>query len=157
MEVMMSTSTTCRVLAAAAAAALAGLGAARAEDAVSRGMLVVTVDGVRSAVGHVRGAVFDRKEGFPDQESAALRGAAVEIKDDRIEVRFDALPYGEYAVSLYHDENDDQRLNKKLFGIPKEGYGVSNNVVHAMRPPRFDEAIFRLDAPVKELTVHVHY
>ena len=34
-----------------------------------------------------------------------------------MKVRFDKVPDGDYAVSMYHDENDDARLNKGLFGI----------------------------------------
>ena len=49
----------------------------------------------------------------------------------QVQVRFDELPAGTDAVSMYHDENDDKKFNKGLFGRPKEGYAVSNNIVHA--------------------------
>jgi uncharacterized protein (DUF2141 family) len=53
--------------------------------------------------------------------------------------------------------NGDAKLNKGMFGIPSEGYGVSNNVVHKLRPPAFSEARFQLDGAARELTIHVHY
>jgi uncharacterized protein (DUF2141 family) len=121
------------------------------------GVLSVTVDGFRSDTGHARVAVFKDARGFPDDGSAAMRRVVASIKDGKTQVRFDGLPFGDYAVSMFHDKNDDGKLNKKLFGIPKEGYGVSNNIVHATRAPKFTEALFHLDSELKELTIHVHY
>jgi uncharacterized protein (DUF2141 family) len=101
--------------------------------------------------------VFNRNAGFPDDESVAYRRVITSIHDGQAEVRFDDLTFADYAVSMYHDENDDGKLNKGLFGVPKEGYGVSNGVVHAMRAPKFEEARFRLDALTHIVTINVHY
>ena len=116
------------------------LGSAPGSEDESSGTLVVTIEGFRNATGHARVALFNRDAGFPDEESAAYRTAVTVIQNGHTEVRFDNLPLSDYAVSMYHDENDDDTLNKGRFGIPKEGYGVSNNVVHALRAPKFDEA-----------------
>ena len=117
----------------------------------------MTIQGFRSAVGHARVAVFNRNAGFPDDESAAYRTVVTSVSDGQAAVRFDDLPLGDYAVAMYHDENDDAKLNKGLFGVPKEGYGVSNNVVHAMRAPRFEEARFPLNIISHTVNINVHY
>jgi uncharacterized protein (DUF2141 family) len=135
----------------------ADAGAIPAEAGAASGTLVVTIHGFRNGAGHARVAVFNRDAGFPDDESAAYRKDVADIHDGRVEVRFDDLPFAEYAVSMYHDENGDVKLNKGLFGIPKEGYGVSNNIVHAVRAPKFDEARFRLDTASHTVTINVHY
>jgi uncharacterized protein (DUF2141 family) len=154
---MISKPRTLSFLATLAAAAMAPLAATAAAPEAASGVLVVNVDGFRNADGRARVAVFSRQEGFPDSESGAFRAAVVEIKGGRVQVRFDHLPYGEYAVAMYHDENGDARFNKGAFGIPKEGYGVSNNVVHRLRAPDFTEARFVLASGVQETTIHVHY
>ena len=132
-------------------------GSAAVNGSAASGTLVVTIQGFRSAVGHARVAVFNRGAGFPDDESTAYRAVVTGISDGQAEVHFDDLPPADYAVSMYHDANDDAKLNKGLFGIPKEGYGVSNNVVHAMRAPKFEEARFRLDSTSHTVTINVHY
>jgi len=43
------------------------------------------------------------------------------------QVAFTDLHDGVYAVSVFHDENENQKLDKDFVGIPKEGYGASNN------------------------------
>ena len=35
--------------------------------------------------------------------------------------------------------------------------GISNNIVHSMRSPKFTEALFHLDTQVREVSIHVHY
>ena len=135
----------------------AQVGSAMIQAPVASGTVVVTIQGLRSAAGRVRVALFNRAAGFPEDGSAAYRAVVAGISDGQAEVRFDDLPLADYAVAIYHDENDDAKLNKRLFGIPKEGYRVSNNIVHAMRAPRFEEARFRLDGTSRAITISVHY
>ena len=54
------------------------------------------------------------------------------------------VPIGEYAITLYHDENGNEKLDKNVFGIPKERYGFSNNEYgpHGSKP-KFKKAAFK--------------
>ena len=47
-------------------------------------------------------------------------------KRGNLQTSFNLEP-GDYAVAIYHDENGNGQLDKRLFGIPKEPYGFSNN------------------------------
>jgi uncharacterized protein (DUF2141 family) len=60
-------------------------------------------------------------------------------------VIFEGIPQGTYAVSVFHDENMNGKLDKNFVGAPKEGYGASNNPKKRMGPPKFDEAKFSAD------------
>ena len=53
---------------------------------------------------------------------------------------FDNVEPGEYALTVLHDENGNGKLDTNLLGMPKEGYGVSNNAFRRFGPPRFREA-----------------
>ena len=55
------------------------------------------------------------------------------------EVTFDALP-GEYAVAVHHDANANGRVDTNFFGVPKEGYAVTNDPRPRFRAPLFAEA-----------------
>ena len=46
---------------------------------------------------------------------------------------------GEMAIVVYHDENNDNKLNTGLFWRPKEGYAFSNQYV-PKGPPKFTKA-----------------
>ena len=54
------------------------------------------------------------------------------------------LPEGVYAISAYHDENENQKLDTGWFGIPKERYGCSNDAKGNMGPPKYEDAKFQL-------------
>jgi uncharacterized protein (DUF2141 family) len=49
-----------------------------------------------------------------------------------------------YAAAVFHDENMNGKFDKNIIGIPKEGYGASNNPERRMRPPSFEETSFSL-------------
>ncbi len=48
------------------------------------------------------------------------------------------LPVGSYAVSLFHDRNQDGVLNRGELGIPSEGFGFSNNAPSAQVLPNLE-------------------
>ncbi len=52
---------------------------------------------------------------------------------------FDVVP-GAYAVAVHHDANSNGKVDANFLGIPKEGYGVSNDPRPKFRAPRFGEA-----------------
>ncbi len=52
---------------------------------------------------------------------------------------FDAEP-GTYAVAVHHDANSNGKVDTNFLGIPREGYGVSNDPRPRFRAPRFEEA-----------------
>ena len=67
-----------------------------------------------------------------------------EIKANIAKVVFENIPDGEFAISLYHDENNNGKLDTGWFGIPKEGYGCSNDAKGNMGPPKYEDAKFQL-------------
>jgi len=112
----------------------------------SASTLTVRIVNARNANGVVRIALFQSAEGFPGDASKALRTQPAKIDPQTLtaQVVFSELPQGTYAVIIFHDENGNGKLDKNLVGIPKEGYGASNNPAKKMRPPAFDEAKFSL-------------
>lgn len=71
-------------------------------------------------------------------------------------VRFDALPVGGYAVAVIHDENGNAKLDT-FAGIPREGFGFSNNPAIRFGPPRFAAARFRHAGDATAQQVRMRY
>jgi len=57
---------------------------------------------------------------------------------------FENVTAGTYAVSYYHDANDNGELDYKWYGAPDEGTGNSNDVKGSFGPPDFEEQLFDL-------------
>lgn len=105
--------------------------------------LVVEVEGIKSHEGQILLALYDKEDFFLG--TPVFREKAVQVNGkDSVHVVIRDLPKGIYAISLYHDKNSNHHLDTKIFGIPKEPYGFSNNARKAFRAPRFDEASFLL-------------
>ena len=49
------------------------------------------------------------------------------------------LTPGGYPIAIYHDANADRNFNRTLF-VPREGYGISNDVPATFGRPSFERA-----------------
>lgn len=125
---------TSRILAAAGLAGVVAFQALAAD-------LTVEVRGIRSDDGRVFLAVHgpQSKETFPSgDEVAAARHEPARAGTLRFVI--DDLAPGRYALTAFHDENDNGDLDTGLFGIPKEGYGFGNDAKATFGPPSFEAA-----------------
>ncbi len=108
------------------------------------GTLKILITGLRNDKGTIRIGLFNSKETF-SKKGEAVRTAAIKPDSREALASFEDLPYGSYAVSLYHDENDNDKYNLGLVLISRERYGFSNNVKPGFKgPPPFEAAMFML-------------
>ena len=119
----------------------------------------VHVTGARNAKGKIRVALFRDGKGFPNDASQAVHTQAADIDPQTLSAQgvFANLPAGVYAVSVFHDENMNQKLDKNFMGVPKEGYGASNNPKKKMGPPNFDETKFELGGTGQFVEIKLMY
>ncbi len=116
--------------------------------------LDITVQGVRDNQGAVRADIFNSPEGFP-KATKAMAHTSAPAKAGTVSLQFSDLAPGKYAVIVYHDENNDEQMDKRFGMIPIEGYGLSNNV-RAFAKPSFDECAFDIPA-TKNQTINLRY
>jgi uncharacterized protein (DUF2141 family) len=115
------------------------------ESAVAQ-RLVVRVENIKDDKGQIGVALYNTESDFMKKQFA---GKFAPAKKEGVEVVFENLPPGEYAVSIMHDSNANGKIDTNFMGIPKEGYGFSNNVMGSFGPPSFEKAKFKLaDKPV---------
>ncbi len=117
--------------------------------------LTVAVSGLRSLEGVVHIAVYDREDAFPSRQ--ALAGTAVEPAGDGVLAVFSDLPEGRYAVAVFHDENANGRFDRGPFGLPREGFGFSNDAPVLFGPPSFRQAAVALPEEGKTINVRMRY
>ena len=115
--------------------------------------LKVDVANVRNARGRIRVEVCTRALFLRDCTYSASALARPGI----ITVSFPDIPAGRYAVQVSHDENNNNKLDRGLFGIPKEGFGFSNDAKIRMAPPKFDEAAFDHGKLSQQIALHLRY
>ncbi len=111
----------------------------------------------RRKVQQFRGGPELRTHRFPSEVEHAWRRATAKITDAESQLQFEGVPYGQWAISIYHDENANGELDRNFFGIPTEGIGASNNRVGRFSAPVFEDATFRLDEPKKLLSIQLRH
>lgn len=117
--------------------------------------LHVTVEGIRNQSQPVHVLLFNTPDSFPDEEQCFKSHATKAIEGTAV-VEFTDLSPGTYAIMAYHDENEDNRLNRVLGMWPSEGYGLSLNPL-ITGPPIFQETAFELPARGLSLTISLQY
>jgi len=133
----------CLVVAALGGAALF---AVPAQAQTGGGRIEVVVDKMRNDQGALACQLFASAEGFPSRTASALATTRAPVAGGAARCTFERLPPGTYAVAVVHDENGNGMADANALGIPKEGYGVSNNRTYAMSAPRWEESRFSLAA-----------
>ncbi len=120
----------------------------------------VTVSGVRSEKGRVRIELWTSGDGFPRKTEHAAKTVwvnAAQAVDGSVTATFADLEPGSYAVAAMHDENNNSKLDTGAFGVPKEGWAVSNNVTSRTHAPRFEEAKLQVTMPDQATVLKLHY
>ena len=128
--------------------ALLLVGTALAGDTAT---LRVDVVGAESREGVVRLTLFDSEAGFlrePYREANVAIGA-----DGTASAVFDALPFGDYALSAVHDANGNGRLDTNLMRIPTERYAFSNGARSRFGPADYADARFEIDRAEQSLSI----
>jgi uncharacterized protein (DUF2141 family) len=79
---------------------------------------------------------------FSNEKGDKLVGIAQGIVDNKCILVIKNLKPGKYAYKYFHDENKNDKLDLNWIGMPKEGYGFSNNAKGIFGPPSFNKTIF---------------
>ena len=103
--------------------------------------LTVEIPNLESPTGYLFLAVYDSENTFMNAE-AAVKREIIPINGPEFAYVIPDLPPGEYAIAVFHDSNGNKKLDKNFLGIPKEGYGFSNDARGRFGPPSFKAASF---------------
>jgi uncharacterized protein (DUF2141 family) len=105
----------------------------------------VEINGLRNDKGQLVCSLYSSADGFPKDAQKAIARTSAAIKDKRGVCEFMGIaPNATYAISVFHDENSNGKLDTNFMGIPREGVGASNGARGHFGPPKFDAAAFSL-------------
>ena len=111
------------------------------------GILMVEISGLKDASGNVYIAVYDSDSTWLSDEMVLNQKVVIADALDGDLVRTELLlPLGDYALSVFYDQDGDGKLKTNFIGMPKEPIALSNNAVAKFGPPEYDDAVFSLGA-----------
>ena len=136
------------------ALALASVVFAAGEASAAR--IVVTISGLKSNEGGVYVGLYATPSKFLNgtQVDAMKKVAA---STGPITIVFDNLAPGTYAVGAFHDENNNNQLDRNFLGLPTEGYALSNGVRAVTSKPTFQQAAFTVGNAGAAVSLQIRY
>lgn len=102
--------------------------------------LSVEITNVRAAGGTLRVALYKPGAKFGKTNPDFHKNIPVK-QIGNLTFDFDVAP-GEYAIAVYHDKNDNDKLDKNMVGYPREPFGFSNNYRPVVSAPDFQDCAF---------------
>jgi uncharacterized protein (DUF2141 family) len=109
-----------------------------------KGELQIQIENIKSNQGVIRLLLFDKEDGFPKENEKAIYQETVNIQNQKAVVTLKNLPFGKYAISVFHDSQNSGKLKTNAVGIPIDNYGFSNNASGSFGPPSFSKAAFEV-------------
>lgn len=123
----------------------------------SQNRMIIQIRGIESDQGEIFIALHNNANSFPKKADLAVDKTRAKIKDGIAFVEFNDLEFGYYAISCFHDKNNNGKMDYNWLGIPKEGFGFSRNVEVKMSPPKFDDAKIKFTKDKQTVKIKLQY
>ena len=123
------------------------------------GTLRFSVENIKYAGGTIWVGVYTSEEDFLDREKARLVAVRISATGARYIEIPDMVIGKEYALGLFHDENDNGDFDTNFFGLPSEPWAFSGKLKSRLRLPRFKEVSFHFEesSPNQELRLRTWF
>jgi len=106
----------------------------------------LTIKGIEKVQGSILVAVYNSEGTFMKKHDASQKA---KVSGKEVTLVFENVTPGDYAISTFHDENDNSKLDTNFLGIPNEPYGFSNDATGTFGPPSFVKAKVKVDGNKK--------
>lgn len=103
--------------------------------------ITVVIENLSSNKGDVYISLYNTEASFLGK---GFKSTQSKIEYNSCTIKFENVPNGVYAISFFHDENENKKMDTNFLGIPKEDYGCSNNARGFMGPPKWEDAKFKI-------------
>jgi uncharacterized protein (DUF2141 family) len=121
--------------------------------ASAQGRITAEITNFDNNKGVLRACLFDNAAAFGGKGSP-VQCVEVTITNKTARIVFDRVPAGTYAVSVFHDANNNKEFDTNFLGIPSEGYGASRNSLPFAAAPKFNDNKFTVsNGMVTELKI----
>ena len=119
--------------------------------------LTIEITNIRFEKGWIRLGLYTHPEQFPVNPSRTYDFNKTSLKGGMMEIFLDDILPGTYVISILDDVNGNNQMDYKLFKIPREGFGFSNNMKPALKHPRFEQCSFQVPEGPSRIRIEMQY
>lgn len=122
---------------------------------VNQQKLILSVVNFENDTGQAIANLFLKGESLKEKPTHQLIS---KIVDGKAVFEFDNLPYGDYAVIIFHDENSNNDLDHNWLGMPSEPLGYSNGWSFSLFSgmPTFEKLKFHFSQNNNSISIEVN-
>jgi len=91
------------------------------------GAIELVISETPSDDGVIQVLIFDQKNGWPESPDYAWKMLTLPIENGIAKKTITNVPAGNYAVTVFHDHDEDGEIRKNKAGFPLDDFGFSNN------------------------------
>lgn len=119
--------------------------------------LPVEITNIKNTKGTIRVAIFNNEDGFPSNDKKAYKVFSSKIDESTASVIIPNIPFGKYAIVVFHDENNNGKVDTNFFGKPTEATGTSNANEKATGKPNYNNALINITEKSKNISIKLFY
>lgn len=116
----------------------------------------IEVIGIKNIDGQIMISINRGPEGWPEENFVEQRFIP-EFTAPNFTIIFKNMPYGNYAVGVLHDKDNNGEMTKNFIGMPKEAFGFTRDYKVVFRAPKYEEANFEAEIPKLKLAVNLQH
>jgi len=98
-------------------------------------------------------SIYRKKDSFLKEADEVYFFSINDIKNNELVLK--GINYGSFAIAITADQNGNQILDTKIFGIPNEPVGFANNPKGRFGPPRFKDSVITHSSPQQKFVVEL--
>jgi len=118
------------------------------------GVIEVKINNINEHYGTLWLGVYRSEASFLNKEEAILYSVQ-NLSDNEESVIINNLDYGDYAIALFHDLNNNGVMDFDWMGIPAEPYAFSKPLRSKWRVPAFKEVKISLHESQKTVSTRL--
>lgn len=115
--------------------------------------LQLKITNIQSGEGKILLQMVNSESDFTGKSGNSYMSLVLPLHSNELKFEVGPLPAGDYAIRIFHDENNNQKLDTNLLGIPKEPYGFSNDASGKFGPAKWKDAKFSVLEAITQLSI----
>ena len=120
---------------------------------VDKPNVVVNITNIKQVKGNLRVAFYKKGSAFPKEGSITYAKEVKVTQVGEMSLSFTDIPFGEYAIAVFQDKNQNQKIDKNLVGYPTEPFGFSKNFKPKFSEPEFSDCNVLISPTTNTFTI----
>jgi len=118
--------------------------------------LLVEITNIDNTEGRILISIYDQEDDFPYKPLKTYSVEKEKLVDGKLEYSLLDIKPGLYAITLLDDKNTNKKMDTNWLGIPREGFGFSNNMKPSLGgAPPFEKCTFKIEQELVRIKIEM--